>query len=168
MKGLNNSMTTGGGLEKALWSIAIPGFGQFLNRRYFKGIVLIALEFLINSQANINTAIVSSFLGNTELAVSQSNYQWLMFYPCVYLYSIWDAYKDGQEKESPLLFLPFAIAAYVETIGVIYSKVFRINGILLGPIFLPMACIFLGLSIGFLIRALILKLSAKKDNAKYH
>jgi hypothetical protein len=148
----------GSGLEKALWSIAIPGFGQFLNKKYFKGIVLVILEFLINSNANINTAIVLSFLGQTELAVNVSNYQWLMFYPCVYLYSIWDAYKDGSEKEeSPLLFIPFALAAYIETVGVIYSKVFKINGVLLGPIFLPMICIFIGLGIGFIIRYFVLK-----------
>lgn len=151
------NQTIESGLEKALWSIAIPGFGQLMNKRYFKGIILIALEFIINVKANINTAIVLSFLGQTEQAVMLSNYQWLMFYPCVYLYSIWDAYKDGSEKkEKPLLFLPFAIAAYVETVGVIYSKVFRIKGKLLGPIFLPMACIFIGLGIGFVIRYLVL------------
>jgi TM2 domain-containing membrane protein YozV len=150
-------MRTGkSGLEKALWSIAIPGFGQFLNGKYIKGIVLIFLEFLINVKANINTIIVSSFYGQTELAVQQANYQWLMFYPCVYLYSIWDAYRDNQEKESPLLYLPFAIAAYIETIGVIYSRTFRINGVLLGPIFLPMICIFLGLGIGFIIRGILM------------
>ncbi|MBL4937603.1 hypothetical protein JK636_17955 [Clostridium sp. YIM B02515] len=147
-------------LEKALWSIAIPGFGQLMNKKYFKGIILIILELIINVKANINTAIVLSFLGQTEQAVELSNYQWLMFYPCVYLYSIWDAYKDAcEEKEKPLLFLPFAIAAYVETVGVIYSKIYRIKGVLLGPIFLPMACIFIGLVIGFVIRYLVLKIS---------
>jgi hypothetical protein len=154
--------TLGSGLEKALWSIAIPGFGQLMNKKYFKGIVLIALEFIINVKANINTAIVLSFLGRTEQAVEASNYQWLMFYPCVYLFSIWDAYKDGSvEKEKPLLFLPFAIAAYIETVGVIYSKAFRINGVLPGPIFLPMACIFIGLGIGFIIRFLVLSVIKK-------
>jgi hypothetical protein len=128
-------------------------------QKNFKGIVLIILEFLINVKANINTAIVLSFLGQTELAVETSNYQWLMFYPCVYLFSIWDAFRDGsKDEEKPLLFLPFAIDAYVETAGVIYSKVFRINGVLLGPIFLPMACIFIGLGIGFIIRYIILRI----------
>jgi TM2 domain-containing membrane protein YozV len=144
------------GMEKALWSIAIPGFGQFLNGKYFKGIVIIILEFLINIKANINIIIISSFYGQTELAVQQANYQWLMFYPCVYMYSIWDAYRDSQEEQSPLLYLPFAIAAYTETIGVVYSRTFRINGILLGPIFLPTICIFLGLGLGFLIRHILL------------
>ena len=145
-----------GGIEKALWSIAIPGFGQLLNGKYIKGIILIILEFVINIKANINTIIVFSFLGQTELAMQQANYQWLMFYPCVYLFSIWDAYRDGIKQEKSLLFLPFAISAYVETIGVIYSQTFRVNGILLGPIFLPMICIFLGLGLGFVIRHVLL------------
>ena len=115
------------------------------------------MEFTINVKANINTIIVSSFVGQTELAVQQANYQWLMFYPCVYIFSIWDAYKDGTKQEGLLLFLPFVISAYIETIGVIYSKTFRINGILLGPIFLPMICIFLGLGLGFVIRFFTLK-----------
>jgi hypothetical protein len=161
MKGMKQvDITKGSGLEKALWSIAIPGFGQFLNKHYFKGVILIILEFVINVKANINTAIVLSFLGKTEQAVQVCNYQWLMFYPCVYLYSIWDAYRYGSNsKEKPLLFLPYAAAAYIETVGVVYSGVFRIRGILLGPIFLPMICIFLGLGIGFFIRYLALKLS---------
>jgi hypothetical protein len=152
------------GMEKLLWSVAIPGFGQLLNKKYVKGIILIALEFLINVNANINTIIVSSFLGLTELAVQQANYQWLMFYPCVYIFSLWDAFKDGEDEVAPLLYIPFAVAAYIETVGVIYSKSFRVFGILLGPIFLPMICIFIGLGIGFIIRYLILNYFHK---AKY-
>jgi hypothetical protein len=163
-KGLKQvKITVGSGVEKALWSIAIPGFGQFLNERYFKGIVLIVLEFIININAKINMAIVLSFLGKTQQAVEVVNYQWLMFYPCVYLYSIWDAYRDGsEEKEKSLLFLPFAIAAYVETVGVIYSGVFRVKNLLLGPIFLPMACIFIGFGAGLIIRFIILKIIYNK------
>jgi hypothetical protein len=152
----------GSSLEKVLWSIAIPGFGQFLNKKYIKGIVLILLEIIINVKANINTLIVLSFYGKTELAVQQADYQWLMFYPCVYVYSIWDAYRDSRENVSPFFSIPFAFSAYVETIGVIYSKTFRINGVLLGPIFLPMICIFIGLGLGFMIRSLIIKKVHKK------
>lgn len=144
-----------------LWSIAIPGFGQLLKKDYVKGIVLIFLEFLINANANINAIIVLSFYGQTELAVKQANYQWLMFYPCVYIYSLWDAFRDEGEKDNFLLSLPFVIAAYTETFGVIYSRTLRINGILLGPIFLPMICIFLGLGLGFIISFFIRKVLKK-------
>ncbi|MDW8801356.1 hypothetical protein P8V03_09335 [Clostridium sp. A1-XYC3] len=153
-----------GGIEKALWSVAIPGFGQLLNKKYLKGTILIFLEFLINVKANINTIIVLSFYGKTELAVKEANYQWLMFYPCVYMFAIWDAYRDGGGYDEPLLYLPFAVAAYVETIGVIYSKTLKAFGVLLGPIFLPMIFIFLGLIIGFFIRFLLLR---KKHYVKY-
>ena len=90
-----------------------------------------------------------------------------MFYPCIYLYAIWDAFRDGNEgEEKPLLFLPFALSAYIETIGVVYSKVFKVNGVLLGPIFLPLICIFVGLGIGFIIRYVILRIINHKSRAK--
>jgi TM2 domain-containing membrane protein YozV len=34
--------------ETLLWSIALPGFGQFLNGKYVKGLTLLFLEFLVN------------------------------------------------------------------------------------------------------------------------
>ncbi len=73
-------------MEKLLWSIALPGFGQLLNRQYLKGILLIALELLVNVQANFNEVILLSFFGETQEAVQQANYGWLMFYPCLYVY----------------------------------------------------------------------------------
>lgn len=38
--------------EKLLWSIALPGFGQLLNGKYLKEILLIVLEFSINVQSH--------------------------------------------------------------------------------------------------------------------
>ncbi|MGF7057985.1 hypothetical protein [Brassicibacter mesophilus] len=143
-------------LEVALWSIAIPGFGQLLNKKYVKGLLLIGLEFLINMNSNLNTAIVSSFYGNTSAAIDQIDYQWLMFYPCVYMFAIWDAYKDSVTSTAPLSFIPFALAAYFGTIGVIYSKTFILWGVLFGPVWLPILAIFFGIAIGLLIRKAIL------------
>jgi hypothetical protein len=129
-------------VEKALWSVAIPGFGQLLNRKYFKGLVLIILEFLINTYSHLNMVIILSFYGEMEKAIQHTNYNWLMYYPCVYSFSIWDAFKDGQKVESPLLFIPFVLSAYTGTVGVIYSTSFRINGVLIGPIFYLHFCTF--------------------------
>ena len=81
--------------EKLLWSIALPGFGQLLNGKYIKGILFIFLEFLVNVQANFNEIIILSFQGDIEKAIVQADYQWLMFYPCLYFFAIWDAFKDG-------------------------------------------------------------------------
>jgi hypothetical protein len=148
------------GFEKALWSVAIPGFGQFLNRKYFKGIVLIILEFTINNQSNINTAIVLSFNGKTTFAVGQTNYQWLMFYPCVYLFAIYDAYRDGTDNKAEMLYIPFALSAYIGTVGVVYSASFKIAGVLLGPIFCTLLFMVIGFGLGFAIRVLVLKVKS--------
>ncbi len=48
-------------IEKLLWSVALPGFGQFLNGKYYKGTVMLILEFLVNVQANFNEVIILSF-----------------------------------------------------------------------------------------------------------
>ena len=53
-------------VEKLLWSIALPGFGQILNGKYLKGVLLIALEILVNVQANFNLAIIYSFHGEIK------------------------------------------------------------------------------------------------------
>ncbi|MBW8350699.1 hypothetical protein K0H71_14770 [Bacillus sp. IITD106] len=144
-------------MEKLFWSIALPGFGQFLNGKYVKGIVLILLEFLINVRSNFNAIIISSFHGDIDAAISQANFQWLMFYPCLYFFAMWDAYKDaggGKEKYS---FLPFAFSAYFVTLGTIFSTKVRLFGVLLGPIWLPILSVIPGLLVGYIIKKLLTK-----------
>ena len=137
--------------EKLLWSIALPGFGQFLNRQYVKGITLLVLEILINVQSNLNQIIISSFEGNIRMAIDQTNYPWLMFYPCVYMFGIWDAYKDANGEISQFSYLPFVLGAFFATIGIIYSNTFHVSGIMLGPIWLPMLYCGIGIAIGILL-----------------
>lgn len=133
-----------------LWSIAFPGFGQLLHGKFIKGIVLIFLEFLINVGASLNIVIISSFWGEIDKAIEQVDYQWLMFYPCVYMFAIWDAYRDAGMRGSGS-FLPFVFAAYVGTIGVIYSP------LLLGPVWLPIICLIVGALIGFFVKRQLFK-----------
>ncbi|MBE5098538.1 hypothetical protein IGH99_04850 [Bacillus aryabhattai] len=143
-------------IESILWSIALPGFPPILNSRYLKGILFIALEFLINVMANFNEAIRLSFIGNIEGAVSQVNYQWLMFYPCLYFFAMWDAFKDAGGGKRPYSYLPFFSSAVFVTVGVIYSAQTKIFGVLLGSVWFPMLCVIPGLIIGFSLK-LILK-----------
>ncbi|WP_163539923.1 hypothetical protein [Gracilibacillus sp. YIM 98692] len=138
--------------EKLLWSIAFPGFGQLLNKKYFKGTILLFLEFLINVQAHFNQIIMFSFNGEIVKAVQYADYQWLLFYPCIYFYAIWDAYKDAGGGNEPYSFIPFVFAAYFVTVGVIYSKSVVIFGTLLGPVWLPIFCLIPGLLIGLFIK----------------
>ncbi|MFT4415840.1 hypothetical protein ACLM5H_18430 [Fredinandcohnia humi] len=146
-------------IERLFWSIALPGFGQFLNKQYIKGITFILLEFLVNTQANFNEIIRLSFLGKTQLALEVANYGWLMFYPCLYFFAMWDAFKDAGGGKKPFSFLPFVFSAYCVTVGLMVSPNAVFFGVTLGPVWFPMMCVVPGLLIGFLLQKLILSFS---------
>lgn len=78
------------------------GFGQYLNEKYYKGTVLLILEIFINIQSNFNRIIPMSFHGEIANAIKYANYQWLMFYPCLYFFSIGMLLKT-QEETKPLI-----------------------------------------------------------------
>ncbi|VEF49764.1 Uncharacterised protein [Bacillus freudenreichii] len=141
--------------EKLFWSIALPGFGQLLNGKYVKGAILILLEFLINVRSNFNSVIISSFHGDIEQAINQANYQWLLFYPCLYFFAMWDAYKDAGGGSEPYSFLPFAFAAYFVTVGTIFSSKIRFLGLFPGPIWLPMISVVPGVLLGLLLKRIM-------------
>ncbi|MFG6113573.1 hypothetical protein ACGTN9_00180 [Halobacillus sp. MO56] len=151
-------------LEVLLWSIAFPGFGQLLNRQLVKGIFFIVLEVIVNLYSKFNTAIIYSYLGEIDKAIEVTNFQWLMFYPCLYMFTIWDAYKDAYAAEPPKLsFLPFVFSAYFVTVGLVYSSKLKLFGILFGPVWLPMLFVIPGLIIGLLLRAIMLRVMAPNN-----
>lgn len=147
--------------EALFWSIALPGFGQFLNGKLVKGIILIFLEFLVNVQSNFNMAILYSFNGEIQRAIQITNYQWLMFYPCLYLFGLWDAFRDANEHLSRFAFLPFVFAAYFVTIGLMYSAKLKLFGVLIGPVFLPILFLIPGLIVGLFLKIIIFRSKIK-------
>lgn len=155
-------MKTLGKLEAVLWSIALPGFSQLLSGQIIKGTLFVLLEFVINMYSNFNSAIMFSFLGEIDYAIQVTNFQWLMFYPCLYFFAMWDAYRSAMHENEELSFLPFVFSAYFVTVGLMYSTRIKIFGILIGPVFLPMLSLIPGLMIGFIIRWIILSVK------KYH
>jgi hypothetical protein len=144
----------------ALWSIAIPGFGQLYLGDYLIGVLLVISEFVINVKAGLNLSILYSFRGQFQYASDATNFQWILFYPCIYAYSVWQAYNRaleincglGQAEESKIFantkysgfFFGFATGG---TLGVIYS--FRI-----GPIFCGITGGLIGGLIGSVIEGL--------------
>jgi len=151
-------------IEKILWSIALPGFGQLLNGKYMKGILFIGLELLVNVQSNFNEVIISSFHGDVSRAISHANYKWLMFYPCLYFFAAWDTYRDVEGGKLPYSYFPFIFSAYFVTLGLIYSPNFRFFGFLLGPVWLPILCCFLGVGLGLSFKWLLLKRHHEKEH----
>lgn len=153
--------------EILVWSIGLPGFGQILNRQFLKGIFFVLLELIVNVQAKFNHAIFASFNGDIQTAIDQTNYQWLMFFPCLYFFTMWDAYKDAKGGDhSPFLFLPFVISAYFVTVSVMYSQTMTVFGVLWGPVFLPILFVIPALIIGFLIKTLLTHLMQKRTVPK--
>lgn len=146
-----------GKLEAILWSIALPGFSQILMGKVIRGLLFVLLEIFINIRSNFNAAIKLSFLGKTNEAITIVDYQWLMFYPCLYMFAMWDAYCSANpptEKDT-YSFLPFVFGAYFITVGLMYSER-QLFGILFGPVFLPMIALLPGMLIGFLIKKILL------------
>lgn len=141
--------------EALLWSIALPGFSQLLNGKPLKGIVFVFLEVLINVQANFNEIIILSFHGEIEKAIEHTDYQWLMFYPCLYFFAMWDAFKDAGGGKEKYAFLPFVFSAYFVTVGCIFSSHLSLFGILFGPVWLPILCVVPGLAVGAFIKYLM-------------
>ncbi|MEC3883390.1 hypothetical protein VKA52_06600 [Halobacillus sp. HZG1] len=151
-------------LEVLLWSIAFPGFGQLLNGKYLKGIVLMILEILVNVMGNFNKIIILSFHFKIEDAIAETNYEWLMFYPCIYFFAIWDAYKDASGgRGKTFSYLPLVFSAYFVTIGLVLSSEITFFGYLIGPIWLPILFLPVGLGIGGIIRTMLLKKYSKHN-----
>ncbi|WP_400247688.1 hypothetical protein AB3U99_11425 [Niallia sp. JL1B1071] len=142
-------------IENILWSIALPGFAQLLNKKYLKGFFFIGLEFLINIQANFNQVILLSFHGRIQEAIEITNFQWLMFYPCLYFFAMWDACRDSGVKSSVFAYLPFVFSAYFVTAGLILSPDLKVFGKLLGPVWLPMLFVIPGVCIGFILKKIL-------------
>lgn len=143
--------------EQLLWSIAFPGFGQLLNGKYLKGLLFILLEFVINVQSHFNKIIYFSFNGEIKKAIDHTDYQWLMFYPCVYFFAMWDAYKDACGAKEPYSFLPFVLSSILVTVGLMYSARVKLFGIMFGTIWFPMICVIPGVVIGILLKKILRK-----------
>lgn len=149
-------------LEAILWNIAFPGFSQLLMGHYIKGVLFVVLEFIMNVRGRFNQAILYSFLGEIEKAEAIINYQWLMFYPCVYMFSLWDGYRSAMPVDEKYSYLPFVFGAYFVTVGLIFSRAVTIFQIHPGPVFLPMLFLLPGLLIGFVIKYFLLRNSSNK------
>ena len=82
----------------AAWSALLTGFGHLYNGKAFKAVILMAWSIAIIYFAQLNGAIIATFNGQFDHAKKIINYQWLLFFPSVYFFAMWDAYNDSVEK----------------------------------------------------------------------
>lgn len=71
-----------------LWAITMSGFGQYYNGQYIFGTLLFVVEILINGLSGLNASILLSFQADNQ-SHDIFNYQWGLFYPSTYIFSIW-------------------------------------------------------------------------------
>ena len=85
-----------------LWSCVLPGFGQFYNKDYLVGAILLGLEFIVNLNSNLNLSLIDSFIGDINLAHHVIDYRWALFYPSLYCYGIWQAFNLAKANNDKL------------------------------------------------------------------
>ena len=87
----------------AWWSAALPGFGHMLLSKYLRGFILLIWEIIVNTQSNINLAMIYSFTGQFELTKSILEPRWMLLYIPTYLYSIWDSYRTSVDMNNTFI-----------------------------------------------------------------
>jgi len=88
----------------------------------------------------------------------------MLFYPCVYIFAIWDAYRDAGATTFRYSFLPSVCSAYFGTIGVILSPVFTLFAITFGPIWLGILGMLIGAVIGVGMKWILLVTTDSPSN----
>lgn len=104
-------------MEKAFWSIVLPGFGQLLNGKFLKGLLLNLLKVLINVQLNFNKVIIYSFHTYWHSGDGKSFYSFLRLSLCLFRNSRVDLFLKSKyiwgtirSCFSPMLFLIIGIS----------------------------------------------------------
>ncbi|MEG6585323.1 hypothetical protein [Dendrosporobacter sp. 1207_IL3150] len=97
-KGIMNSLATNffhlrNPWAIAWWSASYPGFGHISMGNYVTGFLLFFWEMTVNTQGNVNLAILYTFTGRFDMAKEIVNNRWLLLYLSVYIYAIWDSYR---------------------------------------------------------------------------
>lgn len=69
-------------------------FGQFYNGQYVFGFMPLISEFTVNILSNLNPYIHHTYHGDFIKAHVVVNYQWGLFYPSLYGFSISQAYNN--------------------------------------------------------------------------
>lgn len=142
-----------------LWSFTLPGFGQMYNEQYLLGIIFMLWEIGVNTCSQLNLSIMESFHGDFTKAHDIIHYQWGIFYPSVWCFSMWQAYNravsinadiEGKiNKKFKLLGLLFGFTFGMD-LGIFWHFHFIERQIAPTPLRILTSPVFSGLFIGLL------------------
>ncbi|HWI51293.1 MAG TPA: hypothetical protein VNT01_04050, partial [Symbiobacteriaceae bacterium] len=82
----------------AIWSAGIPGLGQFYADRGLKALTLMGWYLAVVLKSGLSFAAYYSLLGEWEKIPGRLDFQWLLFWPSIYIFGIVDAYSDCVEQ----------------------------------------------------------------------
>ncbi|HLN65354.1 MAG TPA: hypothetical protein VK464_27850 [Symbiobacteriaceae bacterium] len=82
----------------AFWSAVMPGLGHMYSNRMIKSFVLTGWYLAVVLKSGLTLAAFHTLLGHFELAKTFIDYQWLLFWPSIYIFGIVDAYSDVCEQ----------------------------------------------------------------------
>ncbi|WHH61576.1 hypothetical protein [Petroclostridium sp. X23] len=86
----------GNPLLAAFFSAVMGGAGQIYNGQFIKGFILVGWVMTVNYYAQINH-LISKFISGKEIYLQSINWQWLLFFPSIFVFCIWDSYVSAVE-----------------------------------------------------------------------
>lgn len=78
-------------------SIFTMGGGHFYNGQLVKAVILLSWHLAITIYAGLSLAFFQTLVGRPDLANQVIDYQWALFFPSLFLFTIWNAYVDCVE-----------------------------------------------------------------------
>ncbi|WP_462411584.1 hypothetical protein [Neobacillus sp. Marseille-QA0830] len=107
----------------ALFSLLMPGVGQFYNRQFIKGVIFLIIEHFDNIFGKINKAIQLDLNGLHQQALETVVYDGMLFYPGFYVFTVWDAwYYAKKEVNKTTSAIPFIIGGFLGEFGAIFAS----------------------------------------------
>lgn len=84
----------------AIWSVFQPGLGQLYSSSTVVGAFVLAWWIFVSYQAHFVRAVLYSFLGHFDKATAILDWQWALFLPSIYTFSIYQAYASVTESNT--------------------------------------------------------------------
>lgn len=84
----------------AFWALALGGAGHFHNMQLFKGLVLMMWHVAIWLQSGMSQAVALTLLGRTQEIPQVINVEWLLFWPSIHMFNIWNAWVDCVDQNT--------------------------------------------------------------------
>lgn len=79
----------------AFWSVLFIGIGHIYNHKLLNGFILMGWGIIIAVKTNLPYILIFTLTGQFERINEVINYEWLLFFPSIYFFSIYDSYSSS-------------------------------------------------------------------------